>query len=223
MKGIIMNYNYNKRSDVPEKYRWDLTKWFKSDEEWYQKLEAVRNNVTSLEQYKGKIFENDNLYKLLDEYYLKGNEISALFVYAMLHQDEDLSNALYGKMLGEISSVEAKFAESTSFMMPEILHSSEFDIEALIQKSPKLEMFHFVLEKIALEKAHINDEDTEKTIRILTKDMDHYENISCTILNSNLDYGKIKDENGVMVPLNTGNYRLFVYSKNRDIRKNAYL
>jgi len=144
-----MNYNYNKRSDVPEKYRWDLTKWFKSDEEWYQKLEAVRNNVTSLEQYKGKIFENDNLYKLLDEYYLKGNEISALFVYAMLHQDEDLSVDKYSKMLGEISSVEAKFEESTSFMIPEILHSSEFDIATLIKKCPKLERFCHVLEVLA--------------------------------------------------------------------------
>jgi len=53
--------------------------------------------------------------------------------------------------------------------------------------------------------------------------MDHYENISCTILNSNLDYGKVKNENGELVSLNTGNYRLFASSRNRNIRKSAYL
>ena len=26
-----MGYNYKNRDEVPEEYRWDLTKWFKSD------------------------------------------------------------------------------------------------------------------------------------------------------------------------------------------------
>ncbi len=218
-----MDYNYNKRDEVPVKYRWDLTKWFKTDKDWYQALKKVKEGVLSLEKYKGKIFESDNLYNILAEYYIKNNEISALYVYAMLHQDEDLSVDKYSKMLGEISSVEAKFEESTSFMIPEILHSSEFDIATLIKKCPKLERFCHVLEVLAEEKAHIKDEETEKTISILTKDMDHYENISCTILNSNLDYGKVKNENGELVSLNTGNYRLFASSRNRNIRKSAYL
>ena len=218
-----MNYNYNKREEVPVKYRWDLSRWYKSDEAWYEAINKIKTNISDIEKYKGKIFEDDNLYQLLDEYYLKSNEIGSLYVYAMLHQDEDLSVDKYGKMLGEISSVEADFEEKTAYMMPEILHSPKFNIDELIKKSPKLKRFHYVLEKLALEKAHIKDEDTEKTISILTKDMDYYENLAATILNSNLDYGKIKDESGALIPLNTGNYRLFASSKVRDIRKSAYL
>ena len=122
-----MNYNYNKREEVPVKYRWDLSRWYKSDEAWYEAINKIKTNISDIEKYKGKIFEDDNLYQLLDEYYLKSNEIGSLYVYAMLHQDEDLSVDKYGKMLGEISSVEDDFEEKTAYMMPEILHSPKFN------------------------------------------------------------------------------------------------
>ena len=75
-----MDYNNNKRDEVPVKYRWDLTKWFKTDKDWYQALKKVKEGVLSLEKYKGKIFESDNLYNILAEYYLKNNEISFIFI-----------------------------------------------------------------------------------------------------------------------------------------------
>lgn len=217
-----MDYNYNKREEVPEKYRWDLTKYFSSDEAWMQELEEAKKHVNDLVKYKGKVLEGNNLYELLNQYYLYTNRLEYLYVYANLKSDEDLSQNKYSKMVNEILNVISDFESKMSFLLPEILHSKDFDVDKLIKKSPKLERFRHILEELALEKKYTKEESTEEIISILTKDMKEYESLSCTLLNASIDYGTIKDENGKTISLNTGNYSKFVTSKNRSIRKKAY-
>lgn len=214
---------YNSRNEVPEKYRWDLTKWFKTDDDWYLEYEDVKKHVNDLVIYKGKIFESDNLYTLLDQYYKYNNRIETLYVYTLLKQDEDLSVSKYNKMYQEIAELDSKFVENMSFMMPEILHSELFDVDKLIEKTPKLERFRHLLEEFNLNREYIKDEKTEELIATLTKDFNHYGNMANTILNSDIDYGEIEDEKGNKVRLNTGNISFFTTSFNRDIRKKAYL
>lgn len=217
-----MEYNYNSRTEVPEKYRWDLTKYFKSDEEWYSVLKTAKTKCRDLEKYKGKLFEDNNLYEVLANYYQDNNFFSSLYYYAMLKQDENLGLDKYNKMVGEITKVFSTFEETTSYIVPEIIENPEFNIEKLIKKDTRLEKYRHILEKIDSEKKHTKDKDTEKIISILTKDLDHYENTSATMLNSAIEYGTITLENGEKVKLNTGNYRKLNSAENRDIRKKAY-
>ena len=57
---------------------------------------------------------------------------------------------------------------------------------------------------------------------MLTRNLDYYDTLSSSLLNSTIDYGSIKDENGNEVTLNTGNYGKYLNSSDRAIRKNAY-
>jgi len=218
-----MDYNYKNRDEVPEKYRWDLTKRFSRDEEWTKELEEVKKHLDDLVVYKGRVLENDNLYELLDKYYLFTNRLEHLYAYASLKSDEDLSKNKYSKMVSEIVSIFSEFESKMSFLIPEIIHSKDFNIATLLKKSPKLERFKHILEEIELEKKYTKDEKTEELISILTKDMNHYEILAGTLLNSSIDYGTIKDETGKTIHLNTGNYGKFITSSNRNLRKKAYL
>lgn len=218
-----MGYNYNKREEVPQKYQWDLTSRYKSVAAWQNDLKEAKSKVSVISKYKGKLFESDNLYHALEEFYNYENLIVKLYHYANLRSDEDLSIEINQTMKEEVLETEALFMENSSFFLPEIIHSPNFDIDALIKSDPKLKRFKHKLEEIAKEVDYTKDEETEKIISILTKDMDYYDNISATLLNSNLDYGKIKDENGNLVPLTTANYRKFVTSENRALRKKAYI
>lgn len=217
-----MDYNYKNRDEVPEKYRWDLTKWFKTDEEWYKELEEVKKHLDDLTKYKGVVLEGDNLYHLLNSYYPYVNKMEALYAYAHLKNDEDLGISKYSKMVQEILSVFTEFNNKMAFFMPEVLQSKNFDINELIKKTPKLERYRHILEEMALEKKYVKSEDEERLISILTKDMNSYEDLACTLLSSSINYGTIKDEDGNEVELNTSNYGKYVMSANREIRKNAY-
>ncbi|MBE6154245.1 MAG: oligoendopeptidase F family protein [Firmicutes bacterium] len=217
-----MNYNYNNRAEVPEIYCWDLTERFKNCEDWRKELAEAKKHINDLNIYKGKIFSNGNLYELLDKFYIYSNKLLKLYQYANLLHDTDLANEDYSKMCNEVLNLYAIFNQNISFMMPEILHSNNFDIDLLIKKDNRLKRFKHVLEEFALEKKYIKDIETEKIIAILTKDMDSYEELANKLLSSNIDYGKIKDENGNIVGLNTSNYHHFTSSNNRNVRKNAY-
>lgn len=217
-----MTYNYQNRAEVPEKYRWNLKSRFLTDEDWTKSYQKVQKELDLFAKYKGKIFQNDNLYLLLEDYYRLSNEVIQLVHYASCKQDEDLNIPKYQKMYQEIMVLISNFEEKLAFMMPEILESSDFDIEKLIVKTPKLKKYRHVLEKFNLTKKYTKSEEIEKIITILTKDINNYEITASTLLNSNLDYGKIKDENGENVTLTTTNYGHFITSKNRDLRKKTY-
>ncbi len=217
-----MDYNYKNRDEVPVKYRWDLTKRFKTDEDWYKELEEVKKHLDDLTKYKGVVLEGDNLYHLLNAYYPYVNKMESLYAYAHLKNDEDLSVSKYSKMVQEILSIFAEFNNKMSFLMPEILQSKTFDINDMIKKTPKLERYRHILEEMALEKQYVKSEKEEKLISILTKDMNNYEDLASTLLSSSINYGTIKDENGNEVELNTSNYGKYAMSGNREVRKNAY-
>lgn len=217
-----MGYNYKNRDEVPEQYRWDLTKWFQDDEIWYEKLKNAKKQTNNLKKYKGKIFEKGNLYKILKEYYELNNEFEKIYAYALLKQDEDLGNEKYEKMFQEASVLFSEFSENSSFIVPEIIHSNKFNIDKLIEEDSKLNEYKHFLEELEQERKYVKDEATEEMISILTKDMHNYETQSATMLNSCIDYGTIIDEEGIKVKLTTGNYRKYISSKDRKVRKNAY-
>lgn len=217
-----MKYNYSKRDEVPQKYRWDLTKWFVSDDAWYQEFADAKQYVTSLNQYKGHLFDKDNLYHVLSEYFQLDIRYNQLYAYAMLKHDEDLSISKYGKMLQKIQGLFNEFELNTSYITPEILQNKDFDVDALIKKDARLEKYRKILEELKEEQPYVKDASTEEMIAILTRNVHNYENMSAVTLNSCLDYGTFKDENGETIQLNTGNYRKYITSKNRHIRKKVY-
>ena len=52
---------YNTRNDVPIKYRWDLTDFYKTKEDFYNEYEKVKNEFVELKKYKGKLKESEKL------------------------------------------------------------------------------------------------------------------------------------------------------------------
>lgn len=214
--------DYKNRESVPLKYRWDLTKYFKNDEAWETYFNEVAPHVSDIKQYENKIFKDNNLFNILTYYYTYNNKLENLYAYAVLKQDEDLGITKYNKMYQKVLTLINEFATNSSFMLPEILHSDYFDIDSLLKKDPNLKRYEHLLEELTIEKEHIKDAKTEEIISILTKDMHYYENFASTFLNSTLDYGNTHDDEGNLVPLNTGNYRRFLSSSNREVRKEAY-
>lgn len=214
--------NYKNRSAVPSEYKWDLTKWFKTDEAWEEKFLEASKKINILDVYKGKLFEEDNLYNALKLNFEYENELEKLYAYAMLKQDEDLAVSKYGKMYNQILNLFNKYSENTSYIMPELLHFSEFNVEKLIEKTPKLKRYEQLLKEIELEKKYVKDEKTEKIISLLLSDIHNHDNISNNLLNSDIFYGKITDELGEKVELTSGNSSKYLTSSDRKLRKNVY-
>ena len=82
-----------KRSEVPEKYTWNLQDMFESDEAWYKENEALKEMPGRIASFQGKLGESEetllSFFRLEDEVELR---LSPLYGYASCKNDQDQGN-----------------------------------------------------------------------------------------------------------------------------------
>ena len=212
-----------KREEIEEKYTWDLTTIFKSDDDWYKELELVSSEVERIPNYKGKIVSSAK--DLLN--YLKFNEVLTrraykLYYYSSLKHDQDTTNPTYQKMRGKIHDLFQKTGELESFVVPEMLSVKYDKILEYIKEESGLEEYAFSLEQQFRFQDHKLSEEEEKIISSLANALSISSDAYTSLTDSDLKFGFIKDENGNDVELTESNYSLFTHSKNREVRKSAF-
>ncbi len=102
-----------KRSEIEEKYKWDLSKYFSSDDEFKKEFEYLKSQIKSLDSYHGKLKNEENVLECLkkDEELSKRFEI--LYVYASLRTHEDMANPFYQERLTQVETVLNEFLRHT--------------------------------------------------------------------------------------------------------------
>ena len=108
------------RSEIDDKYKWDLSTYYKDDQHWQQVLQATCSKFDKLSQYNGKL---DNAKDIKEFFDLKNEilqELSALYVYIHCRRDEDVSNPIYQQHLSVIQTKLVEYDEKVSFVMPQL-------------------------------------------------------------------------------------------------------
>ncbi len=211
---------YKSRNEVPDKYKWDLKEYFSSNKEFNKTYDKCIKLIDKIDDYKGKINKPDKLYE-----YLKLDEeimimVENLYVYAYLMNDQELgvSSSIENKSKAE--NLMALYESKVSFFAPELLNLSKEEYTALF-KNKNLCFYKDLLDKIYRAKSHILNEENEKIITLLDSSMNHFDDLSSTMLNSAHDYGKVKIDNHV-TQITSTNYSKLIKSKNTNIRKKIY-
>ena len=111
-----------KREDVPEKYTWDLSDIFESDEAWRKEYEALKTLPAEFEAFRGHL--GDSAEMLLR--YLRFNDAASvrlekLYGYANCKSDQDAANAFYQDMRGKAVNVYVTAASAGAFATPEYI------------------------------------------------------------------------------------------------------
>lgn len=211
---------YNSRAEVPNEYKWDLTDFFKTEEEFQETYDKTNNLINDLINYQGCTKDVDRLH----EYLSKSIEAVALwedlYVYAYLINDQKLGVTTSIERKNKAEKLSTAYNSNTSFFAPELLELSRNEYDKLI-KDPKIAEFKEMLERIYREKEHILSPNEEIIISELCTSMNHFDDMSSTLLNSEHNYGKIKIDNET-IPIATNNYRFLMKNKNQDIRKKVY-
>ena len=212
---------YNNRNEVPEEYKWDLTPFFKNENEFYDNLDKCKKMIAELKDYVGCTKDANNLYEFL------GKQINAialwedLYVYANLVNDQELGDDSSIKMKNASENLLNEYNLNTSFFAPELLKLTKEEYDRLYEFESLME-FKDDLDRIYREKEHILTENEEKIVSELVNAMDHYDDMSSTMLNSEHNYGKIKLSSGEVVTVATNNYRVLMKDKDVSVRKKVY-
>lgn len=211
------------RSEIEDKYKWDLSTIYKDSKVWYEDYEKAKKILEEIPNYKDKFLKSGKEFYE----YLKFDEkldrlINKLYCYANLNYDVDTLNDDYKVMLNKITDLLSKYSELSSFVTPSILKLDKEDINDFYDDEPKLEDYRFIIEDIYRFKAHTLDEEKERMLSSLSKCFSYPEDTYTSLIYSDISFGKIEDETGNKVELTESNYSLYIRSKNRNVRKRAF-
>ncbi len=217
-----MKNGLNKRNEIDDIYKWDLTKMYKTINNWeadLKQLETLSNQVLG---YKGKILNNpSNLLKVLDISHQITRCMSNLFVYANLKYHEDTTNNSSMKIKGKIEKLVTEVEEKNSFIYPEIIKGKWSLIEEFIKKEPQLGIYYFYLEKMFRQKKHILSNKEEKIIASANEILSSSSQIYNVIVNTDINYGYVKINNQ-KIQITDSNFVKLLNSKEQSTRKMVF-
>ncbi len=211
------------RSEISDKYKWDLTRIYKTDEDWNNDFNKLKELSKDIEKYEYNLFESkDNLenYLILSEKLEKlENKLES---YASLHQSEDATNVTYQKMTNDITDLVMKINEKDSFF-DELFYKTEFSkIEEYAKESEIINLYLEVFRRKLRYKDHYLPKDKEKLVSKILKPMYASGEIYSMLTDAEFKFGNIKDEEGNEVELTESNFSNYLASKNRRVREDAF-
>ena len=209
---------YTSRKDVPEKYKWDLTPFFKNEEEFEEKFNQATKDVDSLKEFAGCTRDANKLYEFLSKDINTAALVENIYVYSYLINDQELGVSSSIGRKNKAESLMNKYMINTSFFSPELLKLSEEEYNKLFVDNESLNEFKSGLDDIYRMKNHILPEDKQNIITELENAMNHFDDMSSTMLNSCHNYGKVNVD-GEEVVLSPTNYRKIMKSSEREERK----
>jgi oligoendopeptidase F len=153
------------RSSVPDKYKWDLSQIYPSDQAWRAAKDKLPAEIPAIRAFKGTLGSSPQ--KLADALELASRlskEFSRLYVYASMMSDQDTRVSTYQGMQQEMSQIGATFAAETAFIEPEILKIDKATIDKFVASEPRLKVYAFYLDDILRRRAHTLSDDEEKLL-----------------------------------------------------------
>ena len=211
------------REEIDVKDTWDLTKIYKSVDEFENDLSSIDKLVDDVVSYKGKIMESsDSLYRFYIAYEKMDRMLMKLFIYASLNRDADTTNSKNQALKMRVMKKNEDISSKTSFISSEML-SVDYDLVlAYIKEDDRLKEFAFDLEKMFRYKSHTLSEAEEAIITEATNAFGTGSDAFNYIDNADINLGKIKDEEGNLVELTNSNYIKYMTSSNRNVRIAAF-
>ena len=110
------------RTKIPERYKWDLTRIYPTDDAWREAKEKLAASLPRMREFKGTLASSPA--KLADALELAADlqkTLARTFVYASMMSDQDTRVSKYQGMQQEMVQLGADLGAEMSFMEPEIL------------------------------------------------------------------------------------------------------
>ena len=153
------------RSEVPENMKWDLTRIFKTDQDWENAYDKAKDEVAKLSELKGSLAKSGkDLYEGLTKILAVKRDVENIYVYATMSSDVDTSNSHYLGYVSRVQSLSNQFEAATSFINPEILSIPAAKFEQFKKDEPRLADYAHYLEMITNKRPHTLPAEEEKII-----------------------------------------------------------
>ena len=210
------------RDKIKKEDKWNIESIYKNNQEFNQDYKKLDTMIDELSQKLTNFLDSKDNFA---EFMLFDEKISILleklYVYASCKNDEDKSNSTYQALSGKMNNIYSKYAEATSSVEPRLLKLSKDKLKEYFS-STKLKDYNYYYDRLINRKEHTLDEKQEELLSTLMTPLSNNSETAAYLMDADMKFGKIRDEDGKRVELTSSNYSNFIMSKNRNVRKNAF-
>ena len=211
-----------KRSEIDEKYKWNLYDICESDEEAERQLERVAAQAEKLQSYSGRLGENDEiLYEALKMYFDIQCELEEAYMYAHFSLAQDNGDSKSQRLSQRAVSVYAAFQTATSFIVPEITKMKTERLRQL-EENPRFKDYARLIHEIIRQKKHILSSKEERLLSMASEMSGQFSDAFDMLSDVDMRFPKVKDDNGKEVRLTHAKYRTLLESGDRNVRRGAF-
>src|SRR6267154_2358509 len=210
------------RSAIEDKYKWDLSKMYASQQDWDADYKRVEGMINDFAAKSGKV--GDSAKSLLDALKLRDQiniQLEKVAGFTSLRRDEDMRVSANQGQYQRAQTLGVKWGESSSWFQPELLKIPVDKLRDWI-KQPDLQIYQHYFEDLLRSKAHILSSREEELLAMSSKATDATSDVFGLLSNTELRWRTGKDPEGKDVEITSSSYTAALQSKNRDYRRAAF-
>ena len=211
------------RKDIPAKYKWDLSVIYADEAAFYADYSKVEKLMKDFPRHEKTMTKSaEGLYNALRAMCDVEEIIEKLWSYANLNFSVDSSNNAYQALNAKVRSLAVRAGAASWFVSPRLLSLDTELVEKWFAEYPALETFRRSIETTMRTKPHMLSDECEQLMSKLQDGFGTHGDIRSIFANSDLRFGKIRNEEGKLTELTDTNYVTFLMSKNRRVRQAAF-
>ena len=211
------------RKEIEAKYKWDLSAIYESEEAFLKDYSALESRVKEFSSCEKTMTRSGaDFLSAVSEMTDIENAISRLWQYASLNFSLDTSSSDGQAMIAKVENLAVLAGERSWFFEPNILKLDAALIEKWYTEYPELCRFKRMIGKILRKKPHTLSDEGEKLMAKMQDCLGTHTTIRSIFSDSDIRFGKIRDEEGKLVELTDSDYVTRLMSRDRRVRQSAF-
>ncbi|MBS5787282.1 MAG: oligoendopeptidase F [Clostridioides difficile] len=210
------------RSKIDNKFKWQLDKMYSSKENIEKDIKIVKEYINEVKKYKGKLSDNrESFLNALSVYENASRLVQNLYVYTHMKQHEDTRINSYQGDASRTEMLSSELSMATSYIVPEIIAMDEKVLNGFLEDE-KVSFYKKFVDDILRDKPHTLSEREEELLAATSELTSVPENVYDMLAYADMEFPEIEDENGEKVRISHSNYSLYIKSKDKRVRKDAF-
>lgn len=205
-----------------EKYKWNLNEMFDGDEGFETALAQFSEDMKGILKWKGTLHTKEAIREF--SVFKEGLDRRAqnLGSYPRLRNDLNTKDSKTQDMVSRMVAIMTEYDMLSSFVVPELLAVDEQLLRELAEE-PEMARFAHRLDDLLRGKKHVLSPELENMLAMTRQISGAASNAYRMLKNADTVYPDAVDSHGERHPLTDGSYGRLIQSKNRELRRDAFV
>ena len=215
--------SFERREQIPERYRWDTTRLFENDEAFSRALSEAKDLEEEYEIWEPTAMSSGA--ELLG--YLRFDddatlELERLFNYVSRRADEDTRVGKYQDLKAQLRALIARVGAASAWFAPKLLALSDETLDGWYADTPGLNLYRRAIDRLRALKDHVLTPSEEALLAQASEMAAQPEAIFSMLNDADMSFEDAVDSKGHSHAVTHGSYFPLMQSGDRSLRESAY-